>query len=207
MTLSDREHDALDSAEHDDAELIRLSWDDPEQFAALFDRYAHQIHRYVARRLGTQPADDIVAETFLAAFRRRDTYDTAQRLARPWLYGIATTLVARHRRDEERFLRALSRTGVDPLPEPMADTVISRVAAQHETRRLAGALARLSRGDRDVLLLVAWGDFGYEEVAQALGIPLGTVRSRLHRARKKTRAALDGAPAPTTDPTPTGEER
>ncbi|MEV4751047.1 RNA polymerase sigma factor [Streptosporangium sp. NPDC049248] len=184
----------VETAETDDAELIRRSRDDPEQFAVLFDRYAHQIHHYVARRLSTQAADDITAETFLAAFRRRDSYNLARPLARPWLYGIATTLVARHRRDEERFLRALSRTGVDPLPEPMADTVLSRVAAQEEERRIAKALAGLSRGDRDVLLLVAWGDLSYEEVAQALGVPVGTVRSRLHRARKKARTAFGGDP-------------
>ncbi|WP_030905726.1 RNA polymerase sigma factor [Streptosporangium amethystogenes] len=184
----------VETVEMDDAELIRRSRDDPEQFAALFDRYAHQIHHYVARRLSTQAADDITAETFLTAFRRRDSYDLARPLARPWLYGIATTLVARHRRDEERFLRALSRTGADPLPEPMADTVISRVAAQEEERRIAKALAGLSRGDRDVLLLVAWGDLSYEEVAQALDVPVGTVRSRLHRARKKARAAFGGDP-------------
>ncbi|MFD1931096.1 MULTISPECIES: RNA polymerase sigma factor [Nonomuraea] len=182
-----------ETVEADDAELIRRSHDDPEQFATLFDRYVRQIHRYVARRLGTQVADDIAAETFLIAFRRRAAYDVTQPLARPWLYGIATTLMARHRRDEERFLRALSRTGMDPLPEPMADTVIGRVAAQEEDRRIAGALAGLSQGDRDVLLLVAWEDLAYEEVAQALGVPIGTVRSRLHRARRKTRAALGGA--------------
>ncbi|WP_371781508.1 RNA polymerase sigma factor [Streptosporangium subroseum] len=180
----------IETAELDDAELIRRSVGDPEQFAALFDRYARQIHLYAARRIGAQAADDIVAETFLAAFRRRDSYDPSFPLARPWLYGIATTLIARHRRQEERMLRALGRTGVDPLPEPMDDTVVSRVAAHDNTRELAGALASLSRGDRDVLLLVAWEDLSYEEVAQALGIPLGTVRSRLHRARKKARSAL-----------------
>ncbi|NRQ38192.1 RNA polymerase sigma factor [Nonomuraea sp. NN258] len=180
----------VETAEIDDAELIRRSVGDPEQFAALFDRYARQIHRYAARRIGTQAADDIVAETFLAAFRRRGTYDTSFPLARPWLYGIATTLVARHRRQEERMLRALARTGVDPLPEPIADAVVRRVAARDKERELAQALASLSRGDRDVLLLVAWEGLSYEEVAQALGIPPGTVRSRLHRARRKTRAVL-----------------
>jgi RNA polymerase sigma factor (sigma-70 family) len=189
---------AWSGGELDDAELIRRSQEDPEQFAALFDRYVQQIHRYVARRLGAQSADDIVAETFLAAFRRRGTYDMTQPLARPWLYGIATTLVARHHRSEERFLRALRRTGVDPLPEPMADTVVSRVAAHERERELAGALAKLSLGDRDVLLLVAWGDLSYEETAQTLGVPIGTVRSRLHRARRKVRAALGGED-PTTE--------
>ncbi|TMR93941.1 RNA polymerase sigma factor [Nonomuraea basaltis] len=181
---------SAETVEIDDGELIRRSVHDPEQFAALFDRYAQQIHLYAARRLGTQAADDIVAETFLAAFRRRGTYDTSFALARPWLYGIATTLIARHRRQEERLLRALSRTGVDPLPEALDDTVARRVAAQGRERELAGALASLPRGHRDVLLLVAWEDMSYEEVARALDISVGTVRSRLHRARKKARNVL-----------------
>ncbi|MFD1539010.1 RNA polymerase sigma factor [Nonomuraea guangzhouensis] len=182
-----------ETAEVDDAELIRWSRDDPEQFASLFDRYIEQIHRFVARRLGTQAADDIAAETFLIAFRGRASYDPAARLAGPWLYGIATNLIAKHRRGEERFLRALSRTGTNPLPEPpMADTVVGRVAAQEVDRRLAGALASMSSGDRDVLLLVAWGELTYEEVAAVLKVPIGTVRSRLHRARRKARIALGG---------------
>ncbi|GAA2733287.1 RNA polymerase sigma factor [Actinocorallia aurantiaca] len=159
----------------------------------MFDRYAKQVHQYVSRRLGTQLADDITGETFLIAFRRRESYDPARSLARPWLYGIATRLVARHRRSEERFLRALQRTGVDPLPEPMAETVVRQVAAGAQDRALAGALARLPRGERDVLLLVAWADLSYEETAQTLGVPLGTVRSRLHRARRRLREALGGA--------------
>ncbi|WP_233617988.1 MULTISPECIES: RNA polymerase sigma factor [Actinomadura] len=173
-----------------DSDVIRLSLDDPEWFAELFDRHHRRIHHYAARRLGVHAADDIVGETFLAAFRRRAAYDLAQPLARPWLYGIATTLVARHRRAEERYYRALQRTGADPLPEPLADAVATRVAAESQQRRLAGALAGLSRGDRDVLLLVAWGDLTYEEVARALEVPVGTVRSRLHRARRVVRRAL-----------------
>ncbi|WP_344453928.1 RNA polymerase sigma factor [Actinocorallia aurantiaca] len=179
--------------EVDDGEVIRSSLADPERFAVLFDRYAKQVHQYVSRRLGTQLADDITGETFLIAFRRRESYDPARSLARPWLYGIATRLVARHRRSEERFLRALQRTGVDPLPEPMAETVVRQVAAGAQDRALAGALARLPRGERDVLLLVAWADLSYEETAQTLGVPLGTVRSRLHRARRRLREALGGA--------------
>ncbi|WP_433337212.1 RNA polymerase sigma factor [Spirillospora sp. CA-294931] len=184
-----------------DAEVVRQSLDDPERFAELFDRHHRRIHAYVARRLGTQAADDIVAETFLAAFRRRASYDLDRPLARPWLYGIATTLIARHRRAEERHYRALQRTGADPLPEPMADAVITRVVAESHERVLGGALAGLARGDRDVLLLVAWGGLTYEEVAQALEVPVGTVRSRLHRARRRVRAALGD-----TDPLASTEE-
>ncbi|MEU6424823.1 RNA polymerase sigma factor [Microbispora sp. NPDC046973] len=185
----------------DDAELIRRSRRDPEAFADLFDRHASALHRYVARRLGASLADDVVSDTFLTAFRKRERYDLTQPDARPWLYGIAANLIGRHRRTEIRFYRALARTGVDEVAEPYADRVDQRVSAQGTQRGLAEALAGLSAGDRDVLLLVAWADLTYEEISRALDIPVGTVRSRLHRARAKTRAALGG-----DDPTATSEE-
>jgi RNA polymerase sigma factor (sigma-70 family) len=176
----------------DDAALIERSWREPEAFAGLYDRYAAPIHRYVARRLGDGAADDIVAETFLAAFRRRDHYDLRRGDALPWLYGIAANVIGKHRRAEVRMRRAFSRTGADPITEGYADGVDSRVSAAAVQRELAAALAGLAAGDRDVLLLIAWADLSYEEVAVALDIPVGTVRSRLNRARRKTRAALGG---------------
>lgn len=181
------------AGEADDAEVITRSLDDPEVFAELYDRHAAGLHRYVLRRLGDTLADDIVAETFLIAFRQRDQYDGGRREARPWLYGIAANLIGGHRRTERRAYRALARTGVDPVAESYADAVDSQVTAAQTARGpLAAALRSLSEGDRHVLLLVAWADFSYEQVAEALGIPLGTVRSRLNRARRKTRAALGG---------------
>lgn len=185
----------------DDATVISQSRHEPEAFAALYDRHAAAIYRYVARRLGTAAADDIVAECFLAAFRRRDSYDLRQGDARPWLYGIAANVIGKHRRAELRLLRALARTGTDPVAECHADLVDNRVTAQAAHRALATALAGLSPGDRDVLLLIAWADLSYEEVARALAIPPGTVRSRLNRARRKTREALGGC-----DPTLLHEE-
>ena len=184
----------------DDAALIARSLQAPECFGVLFDRHASAIGRYIARRLGPDAAYDLVAETFLAAFRRRGHYDLAHGDARPWLYGIATRLIGRHRRDEVRFFRAIARTGVDPAAEPIADQVTDRVAAQAARRELAAALARLSQGQRDVLLLVASG-LGYEEAALALEVPAGTVSSRLVRARRKVRDALGGQ-----DPTRPGED-
>ncbi|MBO3749836.1 RNA polymerase sigma factor [Streptosporangiaceae bacterium NEAU-GS5] len=174
----------------DDAELIRRSLSRPDAFAALFDRHARELFRFAARRLGDSLADDIVSDTFLAAFGRRGKYDLARRDARPWLYGIAANLIGKHHRAEVRFYRALTRTGVDQVTETYTDRVEAKVTASAVHRQLAAALAALSAGDRDVLLLIAWGDLGYDEVAQALGIPVGTVRSRLNRARKKTRAVL-----------------
>jgi RNA polymerase sigma factor (sigma-70 family) len=188
----------------DDAALIRRSVELPEDFAGLYDRHARAVHGYIARRLGHDAADDLVAQTFLVAFRRRALYDSAHLDARPWLYGIATRLIARHRRDEVRFLRAIARSGVDPAAEPLADQVTRRVAAQGVRTQLAAALARLPRRDRDVLLLVTDG-LGYAETAQALGVPVGTVASRLARARKKVRAALGGVnPAEMRGEAPSG---
>ncbi len=175
-----------------DADLISRSLSVPECFAGLFDRHARAIHGYIARRLGHDCADDLLAQTFLVAFGRRDRYDTAHPDARPWLYGIATKLVSRYRRDEVRFYRAIARTGIDPAAEPVADQATRRVAAQALRCQLAAALASLSPPDRDVLLLVTDG-LGYAEIAQALNIPAGTVASRLCRARKKVREALGGA--------------
>ena len=189
-----------DAEAGDDAALIRLSLEVPECFGALFDRHAPAISRYIARRLGPDAADDLVAETFLIAFRKRGGYDITQANARPWLYGIATRLIGRHRRDEVRFFRAIASTGVDPAAEPIADRVTDRIAAQAARRELAAALAALSQAQRDVLLLVASG-LRYEEAAVALGVPLGTVSSRLVRARRAVRAALGGQ-----DPTDPGRD-
>lgn len=199
----------------DDAELIARSTAEPEQFAQLYDRHAPELHRYVVRRLGDGLADDIVGETFLIAFRRRADYDTSRPKARPWLYGIAANLISRHRRTELRAYRALARTGVDPVAESYAEAVEGQISARAARGPLAAALRGLSDADRHVLLLVAWADLSYDEVAAALGIPVGTVRSRLHRARRKMRAALGGVnPADAVDfvdlaltPAPTEEHR
>jgi RNA polymerase sigma factor (sigma-70 family) len=166
----------------DDASVILRSRHEPEAFAALFTRHAATIQRYVTRRLGPDAADDVVAETFLLAFRQRETYDPARANALPWLYGIATNLIGRHRRDEIRLYRALARTGADPVTAPFTDHVDDAIAASMAGRRRAAALARLPAGYRDPLLLVAWGDLSYEETALALAIPKGTVRSQDHRA-------------------------
>jgi RNA polymerase sigma factor (sigma-70 family) len=180
----------------DDAFVIQLSRHEPEHFTVLFRRHAPHIQRYVVHRLGQDAADDIVAETFLLAFRQRDSYDQTRADARPWLYGIATNLIGRHRRAEIRMYRALARTGIDPVMEPFTDAVDDRVSASTASRRLAAALARLPAELRDTLLLVAWGDLSYEEVATALGVPIGTVRSRVSRARSKLRRTLaDSNPA------------
>jgi RNA polymerase sigma factor (sigma-70 family) len=174
-----------------DAALIAASWSDADSFAALYDRYAAQLYRYAHRRVG-HSAEDVVAETFLAAFRRRRSYDLARPDARPWLFGILTRELARHGRDERARFRALARSAPETPVEGPADRVAARVSASAARAPLVAALAELSAGDRDALLLFAWGGLSYEEVAAALEIPVGTVRSRLNRARAKVRAAFGG---------------
>jgi RNA polymerase sigma factor (sigma-70 family) len=175
-----------------DAVLITRSWRDPDLFAEIFDRHYAEIHGYAARRLGPSLADDVAAETFLIAFDRRRGYDVAHANARPWLYGIASNLISRHRRAEVRQYRALARADVARAVDRHDERVAGRLDAEALRGRLA-ALLDIEDRDREVLLLVAWAQLSCEEAAQALGIPAGTARSRLHRARRKTRAALADA--------------
>ncbi len=173
-----------------DAVVIRRSWTTPEAFGVVFDRHVDELHRYVARRLGPELADDVVADVFAAAFQQRRRYDVGRDDARPWLYGIATNLVAGHRRSEARRLRALAGQLRDEQPEGMADQVASRLSATARRAELTSVLGRLPRRQRDVVLLHAWADLTYTEIAEALDVPVGTVRSRLARARVRLRAAL-----------------
>jgi RNA polymerase sigma factor (sigma-70 family) len=184
--------EAESDADADDAAVIQRSRHEPEHFTVLFRRHAPHIQHYVVRRIGPDAADDIVAETFMLAFGQRDSYDQARADARPWLYGIATNLIGRHRRAEIRLYRAVARTGADPVTEAFTDRVDDRVSAGTASRRLAAGLARLPEELRDTLLLVTWGDLSYEEAATALGVPVGTVRSRMSRARSKLRRGLGG---------------
>lgn len=176
--------------EPDDATVIRQSIRDPDRFHVIFDRHARDIYRYLARRLEPSVAEDLVGETFLAAFRRRERYVAERADARPWLYGIATKLVRKHWREEARTYRKLRRAEPYASEAGHADAVASAVTAQSARAHLSTALARLRKPDRDVLLLAAWEELSYEEIATALEIPIGTVRSRLNRARRKVRAEL-----------------
>ena len=127
MPIQTRAAAGSDYAEHDDASVIGRSRNEPEVFEIVFRRYADQIQRYVSRRIGADAADDVVAETFLLAFRQRDRYDLSRASARPWLYGIATNLIGRYRRTEVRHYHALARVGVDQVAESFTDRVDAAV--------------------------------------------------------------------------------
>ncbi|SHE75220.1 RNA polymerase sigma factor [Streptoalloteichus hindustanus] len=180
-----------------------LSGHDPaETFGRLFDQHAKPLHRYLARRAGEDVADDLVAETFLAALQRRDDYDPARAPVRAWLFGIATNLLRRHVRQEVRGYQATARAygrAEAERPEPPEARVVDQVDAEARTRQLAGALGQMAQGDRDVLLLTSWAEMDSTEVAAALGIPVGTVRSRLHRVRRWLRAGARGRGGRTED--------
>ncbi|WP_433146174.1 RNA polymerase sigma factor [Actinomadura nitritigenes] len=164
---------------------------DPERFTDVHDRYFRDVYRYVAGRLDAQTAEDIAAETFCLAFGKRDRFDPRRGSLRAWLFGIATNLVAQHRRKEARRYRALARSAGDaPTVGSHEDRVVTETAASRMRPQLAKALASLSPGERDVVLLVALAELSYDEVADALGIPQGTVGSRLSRARKKLHDAI-----------------
>ncbi|GAA4668455.1 RNA polymerase sigma factor [Frondihabitans cladoniiphilus] len=169
-----------------DSEIIRRAQSTPAAFAELYDRHAPSIHRFAARRLGEQTADDLLSETFTVAFEKLDSFDLDRADALPWLFGIVTTLIKKHRRLEARLWRAEQHADRVHLTTEHSDDALE---ADLAIGRLSGAIRRLSKADRDTILLYAWGDLDYEGVAVALGVPVGTVRSRINRVRRILRAA------------------
>ncbi len=156
----------------------------PSSFGEIFDRHFDRIHGYIQRQVGADMADDLASQTFLIAFDRRSSFDLEQTAARPWLFGIAANLVRGHLRDVRRRLKAYDRVGLDPALDDL-DGVEERADASVLRRRLATALAKLPAAELETLLLHAWAELSYGEVAEALGVPVGTVRSRLNRVRAR----------------------
>jgi RNA polymerase sigma-70 factor (ECF subfamily) len=171
-----------------DAALIAASLDDPRQFGGIFDRHATTLYRYLVRRVAVDDAEGLLSEIFRVAFEKRGTYDCSRPNARPWLYGIATNLVAHHRRSEARRIHATARLlahhtdDADPTEQ-----LVSDVDAVQFWPHVASAVANLPREERDALVLYVWEGLSYDEIAVALNIPVGTVRSRLNRAREALR--------------------
>ena len=173
-----------------DGKLIAESLEQAEQFGLVFDRHFAAIHRYLARRIGRQVADDLAVDTFVVAFGRRHTFHTSRHDARPWLFGIAANLLRDRWREEERQLRAFERAGAERPADLDTDSVLERADASAAGPVVGLALAGLDARDRETLTLFVWADLSYDEIAEALAIPAGTVRSRLHRARKQVRGVL-----------------
>lgn len=162
---------------------------EPTVFATLYDRHATSIYRYAAQRLGDHVADDVMSETFLVAFEKRASFDVTVSDARPWLLGIATRLMRKHVRVEAVAWKGMSADLAAQIAPDFIDQAGARIDAERLTGRLAKALRRLTDVDRDTLLLFAWGDLDYASIAAAMDVPIGTVRSRLNRARRLLRRA------------------
>jgi RNA polymerase sigma factor (sigma-70 family) len=178
----------MSTTQSTDAAVIRASRSDPAAFGAIFDRHWPRIYRYCIERAGP-PGEDVAAETFRVAFTERKRYDGRDDAA-PWLYGIATNLLRRWFRSLARGMRAQSRTGVEVSTDDL-DELVERLDAEHLSPELASVLSDLSPADRDALLLHAFADLTYEQIARATGVPSGTVGSRINRARARVRAHLE----------------
>jgi RNA polymerase sigma factor (sigma-70 family) len=164
-----------------DSELIQDSAEEPEAFEEVFRRHFPAVLRYARRRIGQDMGEEVAAQTFLVAFDRRRSFNTSYASAKPWLLGIASNLIRHHVRDEATHLAAIARAPVDrSVSTPEED---ERIDAERLHPLLIEALGSLRAGDRDAFLLFSLADLSYEEVSTALGIPIGTVRSRIHRVR------------------------
>ncbi len=152
-------------------------------FDAVFEAEFAPLYSYLRRRVGPDLAEELASATFGTAYAKWDRFDQT-RPVRPWIYGIAANLVRHHWRDERRMLRAYERTGVDPVFDP-EDESINRLDASAQHRLIAAALADLRPQEREILLLHAWAELSDREIAAALSLPVGTVKSRLHRTGER----------------------
>jgi RNA polymerase sigma-70 factor (ECF subfamily) len=173
-----------------DAEVIGRSLGEPEAFGLIYDRHAATLLRFLGRRAGARVAEGLVGELFRIAFERRKTFEASRESALPWLYGIGSNLLLKHRRGEARRLRVSAQLAA---AREAADRRAGTAAldARLLFPRAVDAIEALPDGERDALLLFAWEDLSYQSVAEALGLPVGTVRSRLNRARAHLRELLE----------------
>ena len=171
-----------------DVDCLARSLREPRAFESIFDRHFDAVYHYLYRRVGPDLADELAAETFTLAFERRSSC-RARGSSLPWLLGIATNLVRRRFRGEQRRLRAYRRSDTD-RSVVYDDDAVARVDGSSLRARLAGALGAMRPRERDALLLYALADLTYEEIALALEVPVGTVGTWLHRSREIARREL-----------------
>jgi RNA polymerase sigma factor (sigma-70 family) len=175
-----------------DAAVVRASQRQPEEFETLFEQHHHVIWRYLARLGGRERADDLAGEVFLIAFTRRGCYDPELGSVRSWLYGIASNLLHTRLRSDWRRRRAFERAASQQVAAASsAEAADAHIVTRERLETVLRALARLSTADREIILLVAREHLSYEDVAAAMKIELGTVRSRLARARARLRELAD----------------
>src|SRR5262249_54224493 len=173
-----------------DAEVIGRSLSEPEAFGLIYDRHAATLLRFLGRRAGSKVAEGLVGELFRVAFERRKAFDASRSSALPWLYGIGSKLLLKHRRGEARRLRASARMAAD---REAADRRAGAAAIEARVLlpRVADAIETLPDDERETLLLFAWEELSHHNVAEGPAPPIGTVRSRPRRARTRLRELLE----------------
>lgn len=188
---TDRERLPADAS---DEALWQASQDgDGRAFGALYERHARTIYNYLFRRLADwSEAEDLTAVVFLEAFRRRSDAVVVDGKLLPWLYGIATNVLRNRRRAQWRHRHFLAQL-VNEQREDAGPDLTERVEAAEQMRSLLKGIDRLPRAQQDVIAVCVWSGLSYEQAAAALGVPVGTVRSRLSRARASL-AELESAP-------------
>jgi RNA polymerase sigma factor (sigma-70 family) len=176
-----------------DAELWRLAASgEPAAFGVLFERHGRAVYNFCFRRTANwAAAEDLTSIVFLEAWRRRSEVRLNDGRALPWLLGVATNVLRNRRRSERRHRAALARLPLERGPD-FADDVDGRLDDERRMRETLSAVAKLPGREQEVIALCAWGGLSYEDAALALRLPVGTVRSRLSRARARLRELGDG---------------
>ena len=183
---------------HSDSDLMATSLDDPAAFGEIFDRHANTLLRFLVRRCEREVGEGLLGELFRIAFEHRQTFDLARESARPWLYGIASNLLLKHRRSEARRMKATVRFMAQGETSQLGDEIaVHDLHLRNLLPRVADAIDALPDAERQTLLLFAWEELSYQDIAVALEVPVGTVRSRLNRARGRLRELIE----------PSGKER
>lgn len=178
----------VDYSVETDADIILSSRTAPERFGAIFDRHAEPVLRFLVRRIGGDDAGTVLGEVFRIAFERRDAYEADRTSALPWLYGIAAHQLLNHRRSQARRLRACADLALRSQ-QCVGDGGLEAIVV---LPKLIEAIESLPEAERSSLLLSAVDELSYEDIALALEVPIGTVRSRINRARRRLRDALEG---------------
>jgi RNA polymerase sigma-70 factor (ECF subfamily) len=179
-------------AEDSDLELWqRVQLGDTAAFALLFERYVRDVYNFTFRRTGSwDTAEETTSAVFLEAWRRRREVVPELETLRPWLLGVAGNLLRNHSRSLRRHEAAEVRMQIEISPD-FVDDLASKMDDEALMRRTLEVFDDLAVAEQDVLGLTAWEGLTYEEIAIALGIPVGTVRSRISRARQHLKELLE----------------
>jgi RNA polymerase sigma-70 factor (ECF subfamily) len=168
----------------------RVRAGDQDAFRALFEQNARAVYNHAFRLTGNwSTAEDVVSLTFLEAWRLRGTIHPEGDSLLPWLFGIAVNVARNASRATRRHQAAMNRLPAAPEVPDFADELASRLDDTARLEVVRAAMGKLRRGERDVIALVVWAGLSYAEAAEALGVPVGTVRSRLSRARRRLQEA------------------